>query len=192
MSSVNKVMLLGNLGKDPEIRYLASGMATASVSLATSTKRKDKDTGESIEETQWHRLVFWDRLAEIAGEYLTKGSTIFVEGSLKYGKYEKDGHTNYTTDIVVSSMQMIGSKKDRDGGGERQQPGRQQPEPQQREPQQRQQPERHQRPAQTQHRDGGAPGPQVARTGGGSGFDDMDDDIPFRDPLSTRGFHLAI
>ena len=164
MSSVNKVMLLGNLGKDPEIRYLASGMATASVSLATSTKRKDKNSGEMIEETQWHRLVFWDRLAEIAGEYLTKGSTIFVEGSLKYGKYEKEGHTNYTTDIVVSSMQMIGSKKDRDSGG--------------RAPPERQ-PQSPERPV-AQQREDRAPSKQPARTGGGgSGFDDFESDIPF-------------
>lgn len=180
MSSVNKVMLLGNLGRDPEVRYTQSGMATANVSIATSTKRKDKTSGEMIEETQWHRVVFWDKLAEIVGEYLTKGSTIFVEGSLKYGQYnDKDGVTRYTADIVASSMQMVGSKKDRDGSGQQQQ-GRHQ-----------QAPHRQERPGPGSN-GGAAPGNQGARTGGGSGFDDMDDDIPFRDPLASRGYHLAI
>ncbi len=87
MASVNKVILVGNCGRDPEIRYLPSGQAVANVSVATSTRRKDKNSGESIEDTQWHRVTFYDRLAEIAGEYVKKGQPIYVEGRLKYGKY---------------------------------------------------------------------------------------------------------
>ena len=159
MASVNKVMLLGNVGKDPEMRYLPSGVAVANVTLATSSKRKDKNTGETVEETQWHRLVFFDRLAEIVGEYIAKGSSIFIEGRLKYGKYEKDGVTHYTTDVVVVEMQMLGSKGERQqGGGQnetRQQAQQRAPQPEQRQ------------------------APQQPRGTGGSGFDDMDDDIPF-------------
>jgi single-strand DNA-binding protein len=111
MASVNKVILMGNCGRDPEVRYLASGTAVATVTLATSSKRKDKATGEMIEDTQWHRLQFFDKLAEIVGKYVKKGSSIYVEGRLKYGKYtDKDGIERSTTDIVVSEMQMLGSK----------------------------------------------------------------------------------
>jgi single-strand DNA-binding protein len=91
MASVNKVILVGNCGRDPEIRYLPSGQAVANVSVATSSRRKDKNSGEMIEDTQWHRVTFYDRLAEIAGEYVKKGRPIYVEGRLKYGKYTGQG-----------------------------------------------------------------------------------------------------
>ena len=105
MASVNKVILLGNCGRDPEIRYLPSGQAIASLSIATSTRRKDKNTGESVEDTQWHRVTFYDRLAEIVGEYVKKGTPLYVEGRLKYGKYtDQSGVEKYTTDIIVSEL----------------------------------------------------------------------------------------
>lgn len=111
MASVNKVTLLGNCGRDPEVRYLASGMAVASVTIATSTKRKDKASGEYVEETQWHRVQAFDKLAEVFGQYVKKGSSIYVEGRLKYGKYtDKDGVEKQTTDIIVTEMQMLGGK----------------------------------------------------------------------------------
>jgi single-strand DNA-binding protein len=140
MASVNKIILMGNVGKDPEIRHLSSGMAVCSVSLATSTKRKDKSTGEYVEETQWHRLNFFDKLAEIAGQYVKKGGQIYVEGRLKYGKYtDKDGVERQSTDIIVSEMQLLGSRDQ-----------------------------------------GSKPASQAAAAKpAGSGFDDMDDDIPF-------------
>ena len=107
MASVNKVILVGNCGRDPEIRYLPSGQAVANVSIATSSRRKDKNTGESIEDTQWHRVTFYDRLAEIAGEYLKKGRPAYIEGRLKYGKYtDQAGVEKYTTDIIVSAATL--------------------------------------------------------------------------------------
>lgn len=92
MASVNKVILMGNCGKDPELRYMANGKAATSISIATTSKRKDKDSGETIEDTQWHRVQFFERLAEVVGEYVKKGSPLYIEGRLKYGKYtDKDG-----------------------------------------------------------------------------------------------------
>ena len=115
MASVNKVILIGNCGRDPEVRYTPSGTAICNVSVATSSRRKDKASGESIEDTQWHRVTFYDRLAEIAGEYLKKGKPVYIEGRLKYGKYtDKDGIERNTVDIVAEQMQMLGG---RDGGG---------------------------------------------------------------------------
>ena len=114
MASVNKVILLGNCGRDPEIRYLPSGQAIASLSIATSTRRKDKNTGESVEDTQWHRVTFYDRLAEIVGEYVKKGTPLYVEGRLKYGKYtDQAGVEKYTTDIIVSELQLLGGREGR-------------------------------------------------------------------------------
>ena len=107
---VNKVILVGNLGKDPETRYLPSGGAVTNLTLATSDSWKDKATGENQERTEWHRVVFFNRLAEIAGEYLKKGSKVYVEGRLQTRKYEKDGVDVYTTEIVASEMQMLDSK----------------------------------------------------------------------------------
>jgi single-strand DNA-binding protein len=162
MASVNKVILVGNCGRDPEIRYLPSGQAVANVSLATSSRRKDKNTGESIEDTQWHRVTFYDRLAEIAGEYVKKGQPIYVEGRLKYGKYtDKDGVEKNTVDIIATEMQLLGKREgmgapsDDEGGGA---PRRAAPVA---------------RPAAS------APAARPAPAKTSSGFDDMDDDIPF-------------
>ena len=108
---INKVILVGNLGNDPETRYTQGGMAITRISLATTSVRKDKD-GNQIEETQWHRVVFFGKLAEIAGEYLKKGSQIYVEGSLRTRKWtDKDGQEKYTTEIRGDAMQMLGSRQ---------------------------------------------------------------------------------
>lgn len=113
MASINKVILIGTAGRDPEIRYSQSGKAVGNLSIATSQKRKDKATGESIEETQWHRLKFFDKLAEIVGEYVKKGSTIYVEGQIKYGKFtNKDGMEISTVDIVCDEMTILSRPKD--------------------------------------------------------------------------------
>ena len=118
MASVNKVILVGNCGRDPEIRYLPSGQAVANVSVATSTRRKDKNTGESIESTEWHRVTFYDRLAEIAGEYLKKGSQVYIEGRLRTRKWtDQSGVEKYTTEIIADQMQMLGSRSGGSGGG---------------------------------------------------------------------------
>jgi single-strand DNA-binding protein len=159
MASVNKVILLGNCGRDPEIRYLPSGQAIASLSIATSTRRKDKNTGESVEDTQWHRVTFYDRLAEIVGEYVKKGTPLYVEGRLKYGKYtDQSGVEKYTTDIIVNELQLLGG---REGRGEPPSEGSSAP-----------------------RRAPVAPAPapasrQAPAARPASGFDDMDDDIPF-------------
>ena len=165
MASVNKVILVGNCGRDPEIRYLPSGAAVANVTQATSSKRKDKTSGETIEDTQWHRITFYDRLAEIAGEYVKKGRPIYVEGRLKYGKYTgQDGVEKNTVDIIATELQLLGGREgmggpasggDEDGGGA---PRRAAP------------PQRASAPAAQR-----APAAQKPS----SGFDDMDDDIPF-------------
>ncbi|MCZ6803642.1 MAG: single-stranded DNA-binding protein [Proteobacteria bacterium] len=108
---VNKVILIGNLGNDPDIRYTASGAAVANISLATAESWKDKNTGEQQERTEWHRIVFFGRLAEIVGEYLRKGSQVYVEGRLQTRKWEdKEGKDRYTTEIVANEMQMLGSR----------------------------------------------------------------------------------
>ena len=104
-------MILGNCGRDPEVRFLPSGQAVANVSIATTTRRKDKTSGEIVETTEWHRVTFFDRLAEIAGEYLKKGSPVYIEGRLKYGKFtNKDELEQNTCDIVAIQMQLLGSK----------------------------------------------------------------------------------
>jgi len=166
MASVNKVILVGNCGRDPEIRYLPSGQAVANVSVATSSRRKDKNSGETIEDTQWHRVTFYDRLAEIAGEYVKKGQPIYVEGRLKYGKYtDQAGIEKNTVDIIATEMQLLGKREgmggpgdDGGGGGG----GYSRPAPA----------SRPAAPAQRQ-----APAQTAAKPS--SGFDDMDDDIPF-------------
>lgn len=113
---VNKVILVGNLGKDPESRYLASGAAVSNITIATSEGWKDKQTNEMKERTEWHNVVFFGKLAEIAGEYLRKGSQVYVEGSLRTRKWQdRDGNDRYTTEIVASDMQMLGSRQS--GGG---------------------------------------------------------------------------
>jgi single-strand DNA-binding protein len=111
MASVNKVIIVGNLGRDPEIRYMPSGDAIANIAVATSFKSKDKTTGEAKELTEWHRISFFGRLAEIVGQYLKKGSSVYVEGRLQTRKYtDKDGIERYATDIVAENMQMLGGR----------------------------------------------------------------------------------
>jgi len=119
MASVNKVILVGNLGRDPEVRYTPDGAAICNVSIATTSQWKDKNTGERREETEWHRVVFYNRLAEIAGEYLKKGRSVYVEGRLKTRKWQdKDtGADKYTTEIVADQMQMLGGREGGGGGG---------------------------------------------------------------------------
>ena len=118
MASVNKVILIGNLGRDPEVRYAPSGSAICNVTLATSRQWKDKTSGERQEETEWHRVVFRDRLAEIAAEYLRKGRPVYVEGRLKTRKWtDKEGKDNYTTEIVAEQMQLLGSRDGGESGG---------------------------------------------------------------------------
>ncbi len=113
---VNKVMLIGNLGGDPETRFTDDGLAIARLSVATSEQRKDRNTGETITETEWHRVVFFGRLAEIVNEYLRKGSKVYVEGRLRTSKWtDKEGQTRYTTEILASEMQMLDSKGGSDG-----------------------------------------------------------------------------
>lgn len=114
---VNKVILVGNLGADPEVKYTAGGTAICTLSVATSESWKDKQSGEQQERTEWHRVKFFGRLAEIAGEYLRKGSQVYVEGSLRTDKYtDKEGIERYTTDIVANEMQMLGGRGDGGGG----------------------------------------------------------------------------
>ncbi len=147
MSSVNKVILVGNLGRDPEMRYMPSGDAVANIAIATSSKYKNK-AGELVEETEWHRVSFFGRLAEVVGEYLKKGKSVYIEGRLKTRKYtDKDGVEKYATDIIASEMQMLGGRE----GGEAQAPAPRAP----------------------------AAAPRPAPAKAASGFDDMDDDIPF-------------
>jgi len=152
MASVNKVILIGNLGRDPETRYMPEGGAITNISIATTDKWKDKN-GEMQEKTEWHRVAFFGKLAEIAGEYLKKGSQVYVEGRLQNRKWQdKDGQDKYTTEIVANVMQMLGSRQgmgggDRDAGGERPSAG-------------------------------AKPKAQPAAKPGGK-FDDFEDDIPF-------------
>ena len=165
MASVNNVMLIGNCGRDPELRYLPSGQAVANVSIATTSRRKDRTSGETVEDTQWHRVTFYDRLAEIAGEYVKKGRPIYVEGRLKYGKYtDQAGVEKNTVDIIATELQLLGGREgmgapsggDEDGGA----PAR--------------------RPAAAPRPAASAPvNRPAAAAKPASGFDDMDDDIPF-------------
>lgn len=114
---INKVIIVGNLGNDPEVRYSQGGSAITTISVATSESWKDKQTGEQQERTEWHRVKFFGRLAEIAGEYLKKGSQVYIEGSLRTDKYtDKNGVERYTTDIIAAEMQMLGGKQNGDGG----------------------------------------------------------------------------
>ena len=163
MASVNKVILIGNCGRDPEIRYLPSGQAVANISIATTSRRKDRTSGETVEDTQWHRVTFYDRLAEIAGEYVKKGRPIYIEGRLKYGKYtDQAGVEKNTVDIIATEMQLLGGREGMggpSGGGEEGgAPAR--------------------RPAAAPRPAASAPAGKPAAKPA-SGFDDMDDDIPF-------------
>jgi len=113
MASVNRVIIVGNLGRDPEIRYLASGDAIANIAVATSYRSKDKNTGEQRELVEWHRISFFGRLAEIVGQYLKKGSSVYVEGRLQTRKYtDKDGIEKYATDIIAENMQMLSGRQE--------------------------------------------------------------------------------
>ena len=154
---VNKVIIVGNCGQDPETRFMPSGGAVTNLSIATSESWKDKTSGEPQERTEWHRVVFFNRLAEIAGEYVKKGSKLYVEGSLRTRKWQgQDGQDRYTTEIVASEMQMLDSRNSQ-GGYEA--------------PQQSQQPA-----AQSQQPSGGQQAPQQQAP---QGMDSFDDDIPF-------------
>ena len=172
MASVNKVILIGNLGRDPEVRYAASGSAICNVTLATSRQWKDKTSGERQEETEWHRVVFYDRLAEVAGEYLKKGRQVYVEGRLKTRKWaDKDGVEKYTTEIVATEMQLLGNPQrstESESGGRQDSGARAQ---QQSRPSSAPAPHRGAAPAQR-----GAP-QSSARAMAAAG--DFDDDIPF-------------
>jgi len=154
MASVNKVILIGNLGRDPEVRYMPDGGAITNISIATTENWKDKN-GEKQEKTEWHRVAFFGKLAEIAGEYLKKGSQVYVEGRLQTRKWQdKDGNDKYTTEIVADRMQMLGSRQGMGGGGaEREAPDRGEAA----------------RPA----------GKPAGAKPAGSKFDDFEDDIPF-------------
>jgi len=113
MASINRATIIGNVGRDPELRYSAAGAAVCNITVATSRNWKDKTSGEKVEETEWHRVVFYDRLAEIAGEYLKKGRSVYVEGRLKTRKWtDKEGVERYTTEIVAENMQMLGGRED--------------------------------------------------------------------------------
>jgi single-strand DNA-binding protein len=127
---VNKVILVGNLGQDPEVRYSPSGSAMANVSVATTDQWKDKQTGEKQEKTEWHRVVFFGKLAEIVGEYLKKGSQVYIEGRLQTRKWQgQDGQDRYTTEIVASEMQMLGGRPAAGGGQQSSSPAQQQTPP---------------------------------------------------------------
>lgn len=165
MASVNKVILIGNLGNDPEMRSMPSGNAVANVSIATTETWKDKTTGEKKEKTEWHRVVFFNRLAEIVGQYLRKGSQIYIEGNLRTNKWQdQNGQDRYTTEIVAREMTMLGGKSggtsDFQQNSAPQQSSSQQSAPQQNAPAQQDSPQKQQ----------SAP-PQ--------NFDNFDDDIPF-------------
>ena len=166
MASVNRVTIVGNLGRDPESRTFPSGDQVCNVTIATTDKWKDKQSGEMKEATEWHRVTFNGRLAEIAAQYLRKGSQVYVEGSLRTRKWtDKDGVEKYSTDIRADSMQMLGSKQGNtaDEGGQIS------------------------KMVSERQRQAPPPAPRAS-----SGFDDMDDDIPYRDPLAYRGAHLVL
>jgi single-strand DNA-binding protein len=155
MASVNKVILVGNLGRDPETRYLPSGEAVTNISIATTSSWKDKASGEKKEETEWHRVSAFGRLAEIMGEYLKKGSQVYIEGQLRTRKWQdKEGKDRYTTEIRADVMQMLGSRA---GAGEPRGEPRSEPAPK---------------------GEGGAKPAPAAKKPAGK-FDDMEDDIPF-------------
>lgn len=165
MASVNKVILIGNLGRDPETRFFPDGGAICNVTIATTRQWKNKDSGERQEETEWHRVVFNGRLAEIAGEYLKKGKSVYVEGRLKTRKWtDKDGVEKYTTEIVAQEMTMLGGREGGAGGGQGAEDGGMGE-------------SRDSRPARSAPA-ARTPAPKPAAKSS-TGFDDMDDDIPF-------------
>lgn len=161
MASVNKVIIVGNLGRDPETRYMPNGDAVTNIAVATTESWKDKNTGEKKELTEWHRITFYRKLAEIAGQYLKKGSQVYVEGRLQTRKWtDKDGVERYTTEIIADTMQMLGSRQGMGGNA----------------------------PMDDDYGSAPAPRQNTGASGGGAGrgasrpapnFSDMDDDIPF-------------
>lgn len=165
--SVNKVILIGHLGRDPEVRYMPSGNAVANVTLATNETWKDRQTGENQERTEWHTVVFFGKLAEIAGEYLRKGRQIYIEGSLRTRKWQdKNGQDRYTTEIIANDMQMLGSRGETSANFEPREPS---------EP----------RPAQTPAPSSHKPAEQPSQ---GTALDnEFDDDIPFARPAALDG-----
>jgi single-strand DNA-binding protein len=167
MASINKVILIGNLGRDPEVRYTPNGSAICNISVATTRNWKDKTSGDKVEETEWHRVVFYDRLAEIAGEYLKKGRPVYVEGRLKTRKWQdKDGKDVYTTEVIADNMQLLGGREGMGGGDSGDDHGDRGDRGEGRAPARSAAPAP--RPAPPK------PAPKAA-----TGFDDMDDDIPF-------------
>ena len=162
MASVNKVILIGNLGRDPEVRYTPSGAAVCNLRIATTRNWKNRESGEKQEETEWHSVVLYDRLAEVAGEYLKKGRPVYIEGRLKTRKWQdKDGNDRYTTEIVADSMQLLGGREGIGGGASDEGGG-------------------------AYSRGGEEPSAPVQRPAASkpaakpaTGFDDMDNDIPF-------------
>ena len=177
---INKVIIVGNCGQDPETRYLPSGGAVTNMSLATSEAWKDKNTGEQQERTEWHKVVFFNRLGEIAGEYLKKGSKVYVEGSLRTRKWQgQDGSDRYTTEIVASEMQMLDSRGGQEGGGGGG-GGYQQNRPQQNQGQQNQGQQNQGQQNQGQQNQGQQQQQnQAPRQQAPQGMDSFDDDIPF-------------
>ena len=152
---INKVILIGNLGADPETRAMPSGMTVANIRVATSENWKDKQSGENKERTEWHNVAMFGRLGEIAGEYLKKGSQVYIEGRLQTRKWQdKEGQDKYTTEVVANVMQMLGSRQGMGGGGDREGGGA------------------------SRERTPAAAEAKPAKAGGGK-FDDFEDDIPF-------------
>ena len=165
MASVNKVIIIGNLGRDPEVRYTPNGNAVCNVSVATTRNWKAKESGDKVEETEWHRVVFYDRLAEIAGEYLKKGRSVYVEGRLKTRKWQdKEGKDVYTTEIIAEEMKMLGGREGLGGGDEGGGGGNY---------------ARSERGGDERPASAARPAPTKPATKSSTGFNDMDDDIPF-------------
>ena len=188
MASVNKAIFVGNLGADPEVRYLPSGDAVASIRLATTDRYKDKQSGEFKEMTEWHRVSFFGRLAEIVSEYLKKGSSVYIEGRIRTRKYQaQDGTDRYSTEIVADQMQMLGGRSSDESGGDFEQRGGSRA--------QRQAPASRSNASNAADSVGSrAQPPQASHGGGGAlrgGFDEMDDDIPYRE-LYPRAAWSAI
>jgi single-strand DNA-binding protein len=165
MASVNKVILVGNLGRDPEMRYMPNGEAVCNFSIATTDNWKDKN-GQKQEKTEWHNIVMYRRLAEIAGEYLKKGRPVYVEGRLQTRKWEKDGVTRYSTEIIADQMQMLGSREGTGSNASYDGP----PADDMNQDMDRSPPSQASAPAKAS---------AAKPAAGGSGFDDFEDDIPF-------------
>ncbi len=175
MASINKVILIGNLGRDPEVRYTPNGNAICNISVATTRNWKDKTSGDKVEETEWHRVVFYDRLAEIAGEYLKKGRPVYVEGRLKTRKWQdKEGKDIYTTEVIADNMQLLGGREGMGGGDAGGESGYDQGAGGRSDNRGESRPAQSARSAPTPR-----PEPTKPATKSATGFDDMDDDIPF-------------